>query len=212
MDTRFDKELLEIRPPFFMLPWIGDDYLTTNVFFIGESDYDDGTSFHINWKREWIMKERILNIGSVRVLDGIERSILNNITNENRTKIWNSIAYTNLIQRPMNYNIVPKEKPNYTDFLLGWDTILQMILTLRPILIIKWGFKGDDIFRNLIQQKLYDVWKFSLIQNDNRVLHLYHESGYETKIIFVKHPSYPSAERKNKIQSFLNVINFTKFI
>jgi len=101
----YDKELDKISPSIFMRPWFGENYNNKQILFIGESDYSDGVKFHINWKREWIYSERIINIkNDSKLINNIDLTILGNKLNPNNQRIlWNSIAYTNLVQRPMSW-------------------------------------------------------------------------------------------------------------
>ena len=191
METTFDLELNEISPSLFMLPWIGPNYKNTQLLFLGESEYDDGTLFHKNWKREWIQNERILDTKKdSRLINKIDETILRkNIDSDNQRKLWNAIAYTNLVQRPMDWNESKEDKPNDDDLLLGWETILKALLVLKPKYIIKWGILGDGTLRGNVFKQKYLGWEYEDIDGD-RFLSLKHSSGFETKILFVHHPSW----------------------
>lgn len=190
METKYDSLLTTIEPKLEMLPWIGEKYRNTGILFIGESDYDQNTGFHLNWKREWILKERIEGNGSgSKLLNNIDRTILDNLNFETQSNLWNSIAYTNLVQRPMNWIENNDDKPKYEDLVSGWQSALQTILILKPKFIIKWGFKGDSLLRENIQNGKCLEWNFTSISNNNRFLILKHSSDYQTKILFVRHPS-----------------------
>lgn len=201
MDTKYDSLLETITPPLFMLPWIGEHYDKTHVLFICESDYDDGVKFHKHWKREWIMKERVHGIlKDAKLLNNIDKTILGDaISSETQRNLWNSVAYTNLVQRPMDGNKDQKEKPSDDDLFNGWQTILQVILELKPKIIIKWGMLGDGILRGNIFNGKYIGWKYDNIQND-RFLLLQHQSGFNTRVLFINHPSKIgySTEESNK--------------
>jgi hypothetical protein len=199
MNTKFDKEFQTIYPPLFMLPWIGEHYETKRVFFIGESDYDDGARFHSDWKRNWICQNRIDSIGNVKILNNIDRDILTNVTKEKQIALWDSITYLNLVQRPMDYNNGKREIPNYEDFFNGWKSILETCLILKPKVILKWGIAGDGVLRKNLVNKEYKNWQVETINNNIRFLKLNHDNGFSTKILIVKHPSYNSAKRKEII-------------
>lgn len=190
METEYDSTLTSITPCLFMLPWIGEKYRSTGILFIGESDYYDGAQFDNNWKREWILKERIQSTGKgSKLLNNIDRTFLDHLNFENQSNLWNSIAYTNLVQRPMNWMENKNDKPNYDDFFAGWKTTLQAVFILKPKFIIKWGFSGDGVLRDNICNEKYVDWKCENINDNNRFLLLKHTSNYEVKILFIRHPS-----------------------
>ena len=190
MITYYDSELNNITPSLLMLPWIGENYETKKVLFIGESDYGDITDFHRHWKREWIQKERInATMTDAKLLNNIDNTILINKSPESQRNLWNAIAYTNLVQRPMKDLGDHKEKPKYNDILEGWEAMLEVLLILKPITIIKWGILGDGILRGRISQGKYTDWKYENIDNNQRFLMLKHKSGFETRLIFTHHPS-----------------------
>jgi hypothetical protein len=191
MITTFDSELDRVSPPLFMLPWIGENYNNTQILFIGESEYDEGTIFHRNWKREWIHLMRILEIktGS-KLLSNIDKTILgDSINKDSQRNLWNSIAYTNLVQRPMNWQENKDDEPSDEDLFLGWQTILETILILKPKIIIKWGIAGHGVIQGNIRNGKYSGWKIDNITND-RFIQLKHQSGFETRILFIHHPSW----------------------
>jgi len=185
MEMSYDPELNKVSP-LLMLPWIGENYNKTRVLFVGESDYDEGTGFHPNWKREWIQNMRITATKTdSKLLNNIDKTLLGiGINPERQRNLWNSVAYTNLTQRAMNWQVNHDDKPTNSDLLTGWQTILHILLIVKPQFIIKWGIKGDGILRG----NKYSGWQIENITND-RFLLLKHDSGFTTRILFTHHPS-----------------------
>lgn len=198
MNTKFDNLLISVFPPFFMFPWIGKDYDKTRVYFVGDSDYSDGVIFHKDWKKDWILESRINNLSTdSRLLNNIDSTMLGDERDCNkRRSLWNSIAFTNLVQRPMEvYEDETKEDPSEEDLDLGWQTILQSLLILKPNVLIKWGIRGDGLLRRNMFNNKYPGWTFENIK-DNRTLLLKHESGLTVKMLFTHHPSFKGFSSK----------------
>lgn len=204
MELIYDLSLETITPPLFMLPWIGQNFSKTKVLFLGESEYDDGTEFHKKWKREWITSQRITDIKTdSRLLNKIDQTILsNNFSAESQKILWSSVAYTNLVQRAMNWQENKIDKPTDEDLIEGWETILKVLLVMKPTMIVKWGILGDGVLRGFIHNKTFKDWKFETI-NNNRFLLLKHNSGYSARILFVHHPSWRFFNA-NKVSETIN--------
>jgi len=193
MVTKYDLELNMISPSLNMLPWISSNYEKTGLLFIGESDSSDGVEFHKYWKREWIEKERIINIGKgSRFLNNIDKTILGDKISEiTQKQLWNNIAFTNVVQRPMNWLENKNDKPSDQDFLDGWNTVLQVLLILKPKMVIKWGIAGHGTLGGKIHEEIYKGWSLERLEPNYRFLNLKHESGFTTQILFMQHPSWP---------------------
>lgn len=191
MITKFDKEIQAIEPKLTMFPWIGDKYDSTRVLFIGESDYNDGVEFHQGWKRDWISIQRIEGTkGDSKLLNNIDRTILGNKMNAvSQKNLWESVAYTNLVQRIMNKHNGKFEAPNKQDLFEGWQTMLHLCLILKPQVVVKWGIAGDGVLRGNVHKKVITGWNIEMLNNNSRFLFLEHETGYKVKILIVDHPS-----------------------
>jgi hypothetical protein len=135
-----------------------------------------------------------------RLLENIDKTILDDLSAENRKNLWNSVAYTNLVQRPMDKEQSTTTRPNFEDIIKGWEVTLQTILILKPKFVIKWGFLGDNNLRESTINKHFNEWEYEEI-NGNRFLLLKHSSQFTTKIFFIQHPSsrYSWSKWKEKI-------------
>jgi hypothetical protein len=208
METNYDLELNKVNPPLHMLPWIGPDYENTGILFIAESDYSDGVKFDINWKRKWIVDERIITIKrDTKLLNNIDKTILGDRINETtQKKLWKAVAFTNVVQRPMDKKGKKVSKPIDRDFQDGWNTMLQVIVILKPKMIIKWGIAGHGTLVGKIHQKIYKGWSQEQLEPNGRFLKLKHESGFTTQILFMHHPSYrffKTDRNKDRIVKYL---------
>ena len=210
METNYDKELNKVDPPLFMLPYIGPNYASKSLLFIGESDYNDGTTFNADWKRNWILEERINQIKTdSRLLNNIDKTILADNKNETTQKeLWSSVAFTNLVQRPMDWLENKKDTPSEQDLVDGWNTMLKVILILKPKTIIKWGILGHGTLCGQIHKEIYQGWSLERLEDNFRFLKLNHISGFSTQILFMQHPSFPyysPTQSKERIDKYLTL-------
>jgi hypothetical protein len=146
-ENKFDKELLTI-PGLTWLPWVGQNFAqsTARTFVLGES--------HYNWGEEKAAERLKSNDFTRSVLKGqgllinreksnwplfrnVERALFQKkeVSAEERNELWLSVAYNNLVQRPMGTN---KKRPSVEDYYKGWGVFLASckVLGTKKVLVL----------------------------------------------------------------------------
>lgn len=201
IDKSYDSDLPGLR----WLPWVGKgfgkDTAMKKLLIIGESDYAKATETETieaiqkkheenrEQTRECVWECQFLNDWRNRTLDNIPRLFVGS-NNGSKSLFWQDVAYYNFVQRTMLYTN-PPERPNWNDFVSGWDMFLNVVRVTIPDLCVFLGSEARHSFWPSMTQK--DV-KFSPIQRTQRIGRWW---GYKAEIsvgqknipmIFVKHP------------------------
>jgi hypothetical protein len=187
-DSDFDKlEMLK------WYPWIGENYERNKILIIGESHYEDGEFWQLGNKETTriITQKRFDDINGKWTLHrNVEKTILNktDITLEERTELWNSVAYWNLVQRLLGSRNTT-DRPNFEDFDLGWKLFFQIYEILEPKYCLVLGKASFGALGNYLTncQTEWKIIKSELNPNE-KILKL-NNGKQEIKLLFINHPS-----------------------
>lgn len=151
-ENKFDKELLTI-PGLTWLPWVGQNFAQSaaRTFVLGES--------HYNWGEEKAAERLESNDFTRSVLKGqgllinrknsnwplfrnVERALFQkkDVSAEERNQLWLSVAYNNLVQRPM---LSKKARPSEEDYYEGWSVFFKEAKTLDIEKVLVLGLEAN---------------------------------------------------------------------
>ena len=156
----FDKELSQVRNMTW-LPWVGDKYANSEfkVLIVAESHYTNGDKPDEVEKSKEDMLHDVLCTRTVvkecpynkewqnNMFDNLHRTLVGT-TDFDTSILWDQIAFFNHIQRPMDYNGVVKERPNFVDFLKGWEVLVDVVKILKPDFCLYVGVEASNYFNN----------------------------------------------------------------
>ena len=139
-DTQFSQRFKDING-LTWLPWVGVDYLLeqNKILVLGESHYcyNNYMPRDIEADKDETIKvvtdyaEKGRDAGNqyktYEQMDAILRQVF--YPNARRQDIWSKIAFMNIVQKCMDNN---QARPQWQDFLSGWQVILQVINVLKP--------------------------------------------------------------------------------
>jgi hypothetical protein len=136
------------------LPWIGSDFEKSKVkiLIIGESHYfnpNEPGSFEKHQNPNFtitVIEEMAIgrDYYKTKIHQNFHRAILGN-DNFDASKFWNSLAYYNFIQKPMDTN---KGRPSNDDFYESWESFHEIIDILQPTLCLFIGTTAANSFNN----------------------------------------------------------------
>ena len=186
----------------FFKPWIGKDYDTGGIFgkkilVLGEAhicnagcegcgkveDADECANFTSKKCIEVLLNGKTdFWTGGFRKF---ERSLVNHDTNlDECRKIWNSLAFYNYIQKPVDES---RKMPEEVDFRAAEVPFFEVLDELKPDLILVWGvtrmyekLPGGERWRGGEELEIdgYNV-KNGYYRLDN---------GYEVRVLWLYHP------------------------
>lgn len=185
----------------FFHPWVGKDYRTGGIFgrkilVLGESHYCSercdgcGTekcagcySFTEDVLKKYL-NESFPRKNWMRTFVKFERSLVNHETDwKERREIWNSLAFYNYLQVPMDDARQAGTQQQYKD---AEEPFFQVLDSLKPDLMIVWGYRLWDLMPS-------SRWKNgnSLQIEDYKVLHgsYFTNEGTAVTTVCIYHPS-----------------------
>lgn len=194
LDTSYDNEFTTLKE-LNWLPWIGKNYRDTKILLVGDSHYDDYDEWLIykDATRKFVNNQGLNShnpdFKNRRFFQQIEKTLLNRdaSTLEERNRLWNNIAFYNLVQR-----LLPsvKERPNDNDFDTGWRTFLDIANIIQPEICIKYGYDGIGRLGYLLNN--FDTgWTRDDVQefyNKPYCINLT-KDNHKMRIIFTYHPT-----------------------
>ncbi|MDP4281258.1 MAG: hypothetical protein Q8867_03830 [Bacteroidota bacterium] len=150
-NLKFDEQLMAIGPSLRWLPWIGKNYFQIRLLIIGDSFYedkDDNEWLHDKFAPRYLVNNQGLQsnlpqFANAKFFRKTEQTVLfqDKTTFKERDTFWTSIAFFNLVQRPL-LSRNSSDRPKDQDFNLGWSVALEVAKILRPNLIVKLGIAG----------------------------------------------------------------------
>lgn len=186
------------------LPWLGEEYKNQKqkLLIIGESHYFDPNeddcfekdgSFdkhtNINFTQK-VVKEIAINRNlkdkrSAKMYELFYRSICKE--NQTRNDFWNTVAFYNFIQQPMNSL---KERPSSLMVEKGWSSFNQVVSILKPDVIIFIGVKCCEGFNQFALNKVKNL-KYGNKVTDRQIPRIASVSidSKEIPLHFIKHSS-----------------------
>ena len=190
-----------MKQQMFFFPWIGKDYKTGGIFgrkilVLGESHYCGagcegcGTekcaechSFTENVLNEYL-DESLPRKNWMRTFVKFERSLVNHETDwKERKEIWNSLAFYNYLQVPMDDARQAGTQQQYRD---AEDPFFQALDSLKPDIMIVWGYRLWDLMPASRWENGYPIQI-----DDYNVLHgaYFTNDGKAVTTVCVYHPS-----------------------
>jgi hypothetical protein len=246
LDSTYDAEFKKDKN-LTWIPWVGQDFFSTEILIVGESHYTnkeeaDGASIDKNkqaiysnrcFTREVIAEYPILGYeagwknnggrGNNPTFDNLHKlligdSLLYAPLDSKREALWRSLAFMNIIQRPMYF---PKEKykqerPTFDDYCNGWSVVSKVIQLIRPKLCIFIGVSAANSFNYTMQQQGAE---YEPVEYMGKIGSTYPRKagllyyGNKTNIVFIKHTSqYFSWEEWNGfiVQEYPHVFDSLK--
>ena len=186
------------------LPWVGRNYSNQQnrkLLLVAESHYDwgqEGALDDLDYPEftRWFIKGHTFDNpnSTMKVLRNTERALFGgNPSDTQKILFWESTAYFNIVQLILS-NI--NERPNDSDYLIGWETFFCVIDILKPDYCLFCGVEASNFtlnFNNALQKHNYRSegirWCSLIGSTYSRIADLHNESGYQCKLIFMKHPS-----------------------
>lgn len=202
IDTFFD-ELFQKETHINWLPWVGVKFrdTSTKLFILGESTYNwDPSDEKVKYRIERQDHLRVLHANHAlsfnrksKYVRNIERAIFNerNPNDINKSNLWSSIVYHNLVLRPMRSL---KERPSYEDYILGWEEFLKLLLITESSECIVYGleYKKTNSLREILTQQDIKYEYIKLPDNVGRSrpkIISFDLNEKKIKILFIRHPS-----------------------
>jgi hypothetical protein len=199
MNNLKDQELSELAG-LKWLPWIGNHYFDIEqkqrILVVGESHYDDDDTqasiekVNKNTFTRDVISEVANDDYRYKMFSNFHRILFKNNSVDTFGPFWETVAFFNFIQRPMN---TKKGRPTYADFHGGWKTFFEVIRTLQPKICIFIGTTAANSFANAIENTGF---KSSGVKKEDKVGGAYprtvivtDDKNNETKIIFIRHTS-----------------------
>lgn len=156
----YDNELSQVKGMTW-LPWIGDKYSKSEykVLIIAESHYTNGDKPNEVEKSKEDMLRDVLCTRTVvkecpynklwqnNMFDNLHRTLVGT-TDFDTTLLWDHVAFFNHIQRPMDYNGAVKERPDFADFIKGWEVFVEVVKILKPDFCLYVGVEASNHFNN----------------------------------------------------------------
>lgn len=194
LEKVYDKEFSSLAH-LNWLPWVGTNYHENKVLLIGESHYDDHDDWLIfkdatrNFVNNQGLNSQNPDFKNRKFFQQIEKTLLNesSSTFEQRERLWNNVAFYNLVQR-----LLPsiKDRPTDDDYDKGWLNFLDILTILKPSICIKYGYEGIGRLGYLLNNFEID-WKRDNIQEFFTKPYCINltKDDYQVKIIFIHHPT-----------------------
>lgn len=160
LSSIYDNELSQVRGMSW-LPWVGNKYSSSEykVLIIAESHYTNGDKPDEVEKSKEDMLSDVLCTRTVvnecpynklwqnNMFDNLHRTLVGT-TDFDTTTLWDNVAFFNHIQRPMDYNGTVKERPDFADFIKGWEVFVEVIKILKPDFCLYVGVEASNHFNN----------------------------------------------------------------
>lgn len=226
LDKSYDLALSSGCQKLTWLPWVGSQFAGHQIFVAGESHYINKETYFFgqpaieDWLDDpWATREThaeypILgpddagwknnagrggnsfhdNLLKILVGDSLVRTRDDIVR---RMKFWNSLAFANLVQRPLvKVSGVSEEKPQVPDRRDGWEAMIHVIEILKPRLCIFAGvfaagaFAEPKTIRLLNAQNVkFDLESGPAIDGCYLRFGTLDIRGFKVPMVFIQHPS-----------------------
>ena len=193
LDRKFDADFKKIRT-LTWLPWIGKRFDRTRVLVITKlhptraqesADALDNKKKMVGdgmltremiaeyplqgYDAGWIFKAGHRNSATFDNVSNVlcGSSLLSDADAKKRTTLWSSVAFMELVQKPMWYKGKEREKPVPNDFMEGWETAIKVVQIIKPKLSIVFGLETADHFNVFV--KAQSEIRFGLAERDGKI-------------------------------------------
>lgn len=202
LDKSYDENLQQI-PQIKWLPWIGKNFSRSaqKTLIIGESVY--------NWKPNDLVTEELINKSDnlrrlhinhalnykrkSKYVRNIERAIFNHKrpSDEHKKELWSSVVYHNLVLRMMK---TKKHRPNYEDYLSGWEVVDNLVSELKADQILVYGLewakrKSLIDYAKSKNYQLLPLGKSEKISRSQPRRYILKKEDREITLTMIRHPS-----------------------
>ncbi|MCQ2966893.1 MAG: hypothetical protein MJ250_09205 [Alphaproteobacteria bacterium] len=158
-DTRYDR-VLKKSEQLTWLPWIGHKFVNSKhrVLIVAESHYAKGTSDdevakdieriknNADYSRACVYESQICNDWNTNMFRNLNLALLGGKQPaENISKMWQKLAYFNVVQRPM---YTRGERPCEEDFKKGYFAFHDVVKAIQPTRIVFVGVSAAKYFDN----------------------------------------------------------------
>ena len=197
MKTDIYDELFNEVEGLKWLPWVGSDYSENRLLLVGESHYvrDESKKVHFSNKNATVVTVADFVKGHNWNLFENTQYALIGTDKVDRKALWESVAFYNFIQRPMD---TPKGIPSRNDFKDGWKVFFELLKILKPSHCIFLGSSGAEYLWPLIEKNNDIAFKknnCSLEKRDRKIGSCFGKIAHLefddvcTDITFIRHPS-----------------------
>ena len=203
-DIYFDhafKAIFDLR----WLPFVGEQYRTTpddrKLWIIGESHYqqNDYQSILNHSKDFWTRRviwdlaigkdETVERKNKTRIFINTQKALIGELVVEAEA-FWNQVAYSNLVQRPMD---TQHGRPGKVDFERGWEAFWKTLPILKPSACL---FIGVGATNYLVKAAECSTYSLSWRENGPKIngtapryVTATSADDHQTPLIFIKHAS-----------------------
>jgi hypothetical protein len=204
MNKNYDSQFKKIKN-LKWLPWIGDNYSdsSSKLLIVGESHYlwkgEKDADKELNSK--YFTRDIVFNnhqghlqeVGRIKPLDSLEKVFTNNreLSMDYKKLFSDSYSYCVLIQRGL---ASIEERPCRKDFILGWNTLSNIIRIICPKTIIFIGVTSanylcPDIINPLLLHETLTKEKILINRTYPRKCIFSSSLNNRIRGIFIKHTS-----------------------
>ena len=203
IDTQFDDRLKALGT-LKWLPWTGKNFYklpkSKKLIIVGESHYDNwiGSDNEVEDEQftRWYIRDHAIDNPEKesKIIRNSERVVFNkNPTKQESLNFWESICYFNFIQRPMK---TKSDRPIPEDYVIGWNTFFKVIKIIEPDYVLFCGVSASNhifLFNESIKRENFTsngIEKLEKIGSTfPRKSIVLSPNKYESKMLFIKHPS-----------------------
>ena len=202
LDKSYDKEFKKLKKTVGLtwLPWVGDQYHTSKILVVGESNYaeSDWCKF-VDCDKLFVRKVsdyiciRRCNKKKGRALATIARMLSPLGVRGDEVPVgWRRIAYMDIVQRCLeDYGNKKLERPKMTDRIDGWKCVASVIETLRPKLVILMGKPAVAMIKKSFPDLICPCPDCCAMQGDEGHLHARIDNGRGglVDVVVIPHPT-----------------------
>jgi hypothetical protein len=181
------------------LPWIGADFLSLDtqdrILIVGESHYqsEDTPSDTKNVMDKGFTRTVVNDVAMNNHRPIFFKNFHKVLFQENEfdtLRLWNSVAFMNLVQRPM---LTLNSKPKTADYVNGIKCLLKVVKILKPSTILVTSLKAADHFNKAIQDTGFMsngiIWGEQIRNSYTKADVISDTINEIIDIIFIHHPS-----------------------
>jgi hypothetical protein len=159
-----EKDILKKIPKLKWYPFIGKDYENgvseKKILLVGESHYHENNEQSISKHDRPEFTKIVINelaiqrrYWSTKMFSNLHRTLIGNDIFDS-AKLWNSLAFYNFVQRPMETN---KGRPTESDLMSGWEVFFKVVEVLNPDVCIFIGTGSSNFLIEYVNKNRTDI-------------------------------------------------------
>lgn len=187
-------------------PWVGRNYSRREsgkrILIVGESYYEKARGNETfdarrrkfekqkEYTREMIWQGVFSGDVESRTYDMVPIVVVGG-ANYCRNEFWSSVAYYNLIQRMLNYDAEPPERPTKDDFVQGWTIFSDVVKVLLPNCCVFLGSTAHHYYwaaMDMIEADFIDVKRREKVGRCWGYRAGLQVANSEIPLVFIQHP------------------------